>query len=52
MKHIVVVVILWCIAIVTTLLLVEKTGVFTYLGPVYFICMLGSIITVRRALAK
>jgi hypothetical protein len=48
MKHVTIIVILWCIAIVATLLLVEKS-VFSYLGPVYFICMVGSIITVRRA---
>jgi hypothetical protein len=52
MKYILTIAFLWFIAIVTTLVLVGKTGVFTYLGPVYFICMVGSIVAIRRALAK
>jgi hypothetical protein len=52
MKYIITIAALWFIAIVTTLVLVGKTGVFTYLGPVYLICMIGSIVTIRRALTK
>jgi hypothetical protein len=40
---------LWAIAIVVTLLTVSQPGAFTVLGPVYAVCMLGSIVTVRAA---
>lgn len=40
---------LWLIAIFTTLFMIRDTGLFTYLGPLYFICMLGSTIVVRNA---
>jgi len=40
---------LWAIAIAATVLLVGDTGKFTYLGPVYAICAIGSVFTVRRA---
>jgi len=40
---------LWLIAIVTTVAFTSGTGVFTFLGPVFAICMIGSIVTVRRA---
>lgn len=43
---------LWLIAVVPTLLLVHQTGVFTYLGPLYFICMVGSVYIVRSAKRK
>lgn len=52
MKYILTITFLWIIAIVTTLLFIDKANPFTYLGPVYWICMVGSIVTVRRALAK
>jgi len=38
---------LWLVAITTTLVVVRDTGLFTYLGPVLFICMVGSIVVVR-----
>jgi hypothetical protein len=38
---------LWCIAIVATLLIVDGTEAFTYLGPLYAICAIGSVWTVR-----
>jgi hypothetical protein len=47
-KHVGVILVLWLIAIATTLLEVGAAP-FTHLGPVFFICMLGSIVTVRRA---
>jgi len=40
---------LWLISILATLFLLRDTGLFTYLAPVYLICMVGSIITVRNA---
>jgi hypothetical protein len=42
---------LWAIAILTTLLVVKDTRMFTVLGPVYFVCMAGSIAVIRSARA-
>ena len=39
---------LWCIAIVATLLVVKEKREFTILAPVYAICMIGSVLTVRN----
>lgn len=52
MKYIITITVLWLIAIVTTILFVGKADAFNYIGPVYFICMVGSIITMKKALAK
>lgn len=49
MRHEVIVLLLWFIAIVATLVITRDSGLFTYLGPVYAICMIGSVVTVRRA---
>jgi hypothetical protein len=43
---------LWLLAVVPTLLLVHESGLFTYLGPLYFICMIGSVFVVRTAKRK
>ena len=43
---------LWLLAVIPTLLLVNQTGVFTYLGPLYFLCMVGSVYLVRSAKRK
>lgn len=40
---------LWAIAIIVTFLIVKQNGVLTVLGPVYAVCMIGSIVTVRAA---
>jgi hypothetical protein len=40
---------LWLIAIVSTLVVVRDERSFTVLGPVYFVCMVGSIVAARRA---
>jgi hypothetical protein len=40
---------LWAIAIVATALLAGSPNAFTLLGPVYFVCMAGSLVTVRKA---
>ncbi len=40
---------LWLLAVVPTFLLVHQTGLFTYLGPLYFLCMVGSVYIVRSA---
>jgi hypothetical protein len=49
MKHEFVVLVLWLIAIIATMILTGGDGKFTYLGPVFAICAIGSIITVRLA---
>lgn len=43
---------LWLFAVVPTLLLVHESGLFTYLGPLYFLCMVGSVYIVRSAKRK
>jgi hypothetical protein len=52
MKYIAAILGLWSIALLTTLLIIDEAKVFTYLGPVYFICMVGSALIVRRAQAR
>ena len=49
MKYIIAVVVLWALAIVPTVVLLGDREEFTYLGPVYGICMIGSVIVVRHA---
>ena len=49
MKAVLAVLSLWLIAVATTLVLVRDRGVFTFLGPVYAICMIGSVTVVHRA---
>ena len=49
LKHEMGILVLWLLAVVPTLLLLRDTGLFTYLGPLYFLCMLGSIYIVRHA---
>lgn len=44
--------VLWLIALVTTMLLTRDTGSFTFLGPVFAICMIGSVVTVKRSRGK
>jgi hypothetical protein len=48
-KHELVLLALWLAAVVPTLLLVQQSGVFTYLGPLYFFCIVGSLYVVRWA---
>ncbi len=43
---------LWLLAVIPTLLLVHQSGLFSYLGPLYFICMVGSVYIVRSAKKK
>lgn len=49
MKHEVVVLVLWLIAIVATMLLVDDPTTFTRLAPIHAICMIGSVVNVRWA---
>ncbi len=43
---------LWLLAVMPTFFLVQQTGLFTYLGPLYFLCMVGSVYIVRSAKKK
>ncbi len=52
MKHELAVLGLWLLAVIPTFLLMQQSGMFTYLGPLYFICMVGSIYVVRSAKRK
>lgn len=52
MKHELGVLALWLIAVVPTLLMVHQSGLFTYLGPLYFLCMVGTVYIVRSAKKK
>ena len=49
MKYKLVILALWLIAITATAFVVRGTGLFTYLGPVFFVCMLGSVLVVHGA---
>jgi len=40
---------LWVIAVIATALVVSPSGLFTYLAPLYAVCMIGSLVVVRRA---
>ena len=52
MKYELAILLLWLVAIVPTFLLVRQSGFFTYLAPLYFICMVGSVYLVRSAKNK
>lgn len=52
MKYELATLLLWLLAVVPTLLLVRQTGAFTYLGPLYFLCMIGSMYLVHSAKKK
>ena len=43
---------LWLITILVSLFILKDTDYFSKLAPVYFICMVGSIITVRSLKQK
>jgi hypothetical protein len=47
-----VVAVLWGIAAVTTAIVTSDTGNFGYLGPVFAICAIGSVLTVRWSRGK
>lgn len=49
LKHELAVLGLWLVAVIPTLLLLRESGLFSYLGPLYFICMVGSVYIVRAA---
>lgn len=43
---------IWLIAVLVTLAMVKDSGVFTYLWPLYGICMIGSVSIARSALGR
>ena len=49
MKHELAVLFLWLIAFSTTFFLTREPQVLTHLGPVFAVCMIGSVLTVRAA---
>jgi len=49
MKHQLAVLSLWLIPVVATFAIIDDARVLTTLGPVYAVCMIGSIVTVRSA---
>jgi hypothetical protein len=42
---------LWLIAILTTLFVTRDTGQFSILGPVFAFCLIGCVLIVRKARA-
>jgi uncharacterized membrane protein len=52
MKHVLAVLALWLVAIVATIVIVRDAGTLTTLGPVYAVCAIGSVVTVRHAVAR
>ena len=46
------VLLLWFVAVVPTYLVYRNTSSFTYLAPLYFLCMLGTVLIVRQARRK
>lgn len=49
LKHELAVLLLWLLSVVPTFLLLRDTNFFTYLGPLYFLCMVGTVYIVRNA---
>ncbi len=49
MKHELAILLLWAISIFATAWWVSETGVFSRLAPVYAVCLIGSVLTVRNA---
>jgi hypothetical protein len=45
----IIITVLWLITITVSIIVLSDTNYFSTLGPVYFICMIGSIITVYNA---
>lgn len=52
MKHELATIVLWLLALTPTLLLMRNTGYLTFLGPLYFLCIVGSLFILRNAKRK
>ena len=44
----IVMVVLWVAAAAATALAIEGSGAFLYLAPVFFVCMVAAVLTVRK----
>lgn len=49
MKYIAAIIALWALAIIPTFLIVADRQALTYLGPLHAVCMIGSVVVVRKA---
>ena len=49
MKAEVKVLLLWAIAVVATFIIVGRASEVTLLAPLYAVCMIGSLVSMRRA---
>ncbi len=49
MKYVAAIVALWALAIIATAAIVNDRAVFTYLAPLYAVCMIASVVVVRKA---
>lgn len=49
MKNEIAVTLLWTIALATTALVVRQASLLTVLAPLFAVCMIGSVVSVRRA---
>lgn len=49
MKHEIAILLLWVIALLATVFVIRNRALMTLLGPLFAICMIGSISIVRRA---
>lgn len=49
MKYEAAILVLWLIAILATLYVLRATSLFTYLAPVYAICLIGCLFVLRQA---
>lgn len=52
MKHELATLALWLAAAAATFYFVQGSSAFRYLGPLYFVCMVGSIYILRAAKRK
>ena len=43
---------LWLLAVVPTYVFFKNSSYFTFLAPLYFVCMLGTVYIVRQARGK
>jgi hypothetical protein len=49
MKYVAAIVALWALAIIPTFLIVADRQALTILGPLHAVCMIGSVVVVRKA---
>ena len=49
-KPVITIIAFWVIAIIVTWTMMADKGVFTFLGSLYAICMIGSVKTIQKAI--